>query len=175
MLDIGGSELLVIALVLILVVGPKDLPRVLRSAGRFMAKMRGMTREFKRSIDDMAREADIADMRKELNSVSDAVSGSISDSDITKKVENAIDSTGDLRDAMKEDYGSTGDSTAEAATKLPPLAPQPDTETPETEAAQVEAASGEDVDAGESPAVAPKAAPAALEEKRTQAGGAAEA
>ena len=175
MLDIGGSELLVIALVLILVVGPKDLPRVLRSAGRFVAKMRGMTREFQRSIDDMAREADIADMRKELNSVSDTVSGSISDSDITKKVENTIDSTGDLRDAMKEDYGSTGDSTAEAAAKLPPLAPQPDTETPETEAAQVEAASGEEVDAGESPAVAPKAAPAVLEEKRTQAGGAAEA
>ncbi len=181
MLDIGGSELLVIALVLILVVGPKDLPRVLRSVGRFMSKMRGMTREFQRSMDDMAREADIADMRKELNSVSDTVSGSISDSDITKKVEDTLDTTGTLRDAAKEDFGSTGDSTGdstgeatdEAAAQLPPLAPRRDTETPETETASSEAALGDDADAGA--AASPAPAPADPEEKRAQAGGAAEA
>lgn len=165
MLDIGGTELLVIGLVLILVVGPKDLPRVLRSVGQFMAKMRGMTREFQKSIDDMAREADLEDMRKELNSVSDTVSGAVSDSDITKKVEDTIDSTGVLRDAMKEDYGSTDKAADKAAAKLPPL---PKAETTETEAAQPEAAPSDDVDAG-------KPVPAAQEEKQVQAGGAAEA
>ena len=179
MLDIGGSELLVIALVLILVVGPKDLPRVLRTAGRFMAKMRGMTREFQRSIDDMAREADIADMRKELNSVSDTVSGSVSESDVTKKVEDTLDSTGLLRDAMKEDYGLTDEGADKAAAKLPPLAPGPDAETPEdeggaAEAGPSEAASGDDADAEPAPA-APEAVAAARDEKRAQAGGAADA
>ncbi len=186
MLDIGGSELLVIALVLILVVGPKDLPRLLRTAGRFMAKMRGMTREFQRSIDDMAREADIADMRKELNSVSDTVSGSISESDVTKKVEESLDSTGILRDAMKEDYGLTDEGADKAAAKLPPLAPGPDTETPEDEGGSAEAgpsevASGDDANAESAPAVtepapaAPDAVAAAPEEKHARAGGAAEA
>ncbi len=169
MLDIGGSELLVIALVLILVVGPKDLPRVLRSVGRFMAKMRGMTREFQRSIDDMAREADVADMRKELNSISDTVSGS----DVTKKVEDTLDSTGILRDAMKEDYGLTDEGADKAAASLPPLAPRPDAET-----AQDEAASGDDALPEPAPA-APEtvaAAPAATQDKkRARAGGAAEA
>ena len=169
MLDIGGSELLVIALVLILVVGPKDLPRVLRTVGRFMAKMRGMTREFQRSIDDMAREADVADMRKELNSISDTVS----DSDVTKKVEDTLDSTGILRDAMKEDYGLTDEAADKAAASLPPLAPRPDAET-----AQDEAASGDEALAEPAPA-APEAvavAPAATQDKkRARAGGAAEA
>lgn len=169
MLDIGGSELLVIALVLILVVGPKDLPRVLRTVGRFMAKMRGMTREFQRSIDDMAREADVADMRKELNSISDTVS----DSDVTKKVEDTLDSTGILRDAMKEDYGLTDEGADKAAASLPPLAPRPDAET-----AQDEAASGDDA-LPESASAAPEAvaaAPAATQDKkRARAGGAAEA
>lgn len=173
MLDIGGSELLVIALVLILVVGPKDLPRVLRSVGRFMAKMRGMTREFQRSIDDMAREADIADMRKELNSISDTVSGSLSESNVTKKVEDTLDSTGILRDAMKEDYGLTDEGADKAAASLPPLAPRPDAET-----AQDEAASGDDALPEPAP-TAPEtvaAAPAATQDKkRARAGGAAEA
>lgn len=187
MLDIGGFELLLIAAVLILVVGPKDLPRVLRAGGRFMAKMRGMTREFQRTIDDMAREADIADMRQELKSVSDAVSGSMSESEITKKVENTIDPSGDLRDAMKEDFGSTGGSTGgstedaadKASVKLPPLAPGPDSEPPETETASPGAPS-DDVDEGEPAPETPEltaqepVTPAAPEEKRAQAGGAAE-
>ncbi len=165
MLDIGGTELLVIGLVLILVVGPKDLPRVLRSVGQFMAKMRGMTREFQKSIDDMAREADLDDMRKELNSVSDTVSGAVSDSEITKKVEDTVDSTGVLRDAMKEGYDLTDEVADKVAAALPPL---PVREEAEPEAAQPEAAPSNDVDAG-------KPVPAAQEEKQVQAGGAAKA
>ena len=193
MLDIGGSELLVIGLVLILVVGPKDLPRVLRSVGQFMAKMRGMTREFKNSIDEMAREADIDDLRKELNSVSDVVSKSVTDASINKKVEDAVDATGDLRDAVKADYGSTGTepekpaplpgaeateaaapeaeatpSPDAAAGKLPPLPARPDAETPRTEAAAPEATPSNDVAAVEP-------APAVQEEKRAQGVGAVEA
>ncbi len=69
MLNIGGTELLVIGLVLILVVGPKDLPHLLRTMGQWSRKMRGLKREFKNSMVDLAREADLDDIRKDLDSV----------------------------------------------------------------------------------------------------------
>ena len=98
MLDIGATELLVIGLVLILVVGPKDLPRVLRTMGQWSRKMRGLAREFQSSMDDLAREADVADMRKELDS--------ISGKNIGKTIEKTVDADGSLRDAAKTDYAA---------------------------------------------------------------------
>ena len=98
MLDIGGTELLVIGLVLILVVGPKDLPRVLRTMGQWSRKMRGLAREFQNSMDDLAREADLEDIRKDLNSVTG--------NDIAKKVENTVDPDHSLREAASTDYAA---------------------------------------------------------------------
>ncbi|WP_011581142.1 MULTISPECIES: Sec-independent protein translocase protein TatB [Chelativorans] len=63
MLDLGWSEILVIAVVLIVVVGPKDLPRVLRSFGRTTAKMRAMAGDFRRQFDEALREAELDDMK----------------------------------------------------------------------------------------------------------------
>ena len=54
--DIGGTELLVIAAVALIVVGPKDLPVLLRKLGQFIGKMRGMASEFRASFDEMARQ-----------------------------------------------------------------------------------------------------------------------
>ncbi|MBW6505615.1 MAG: Sec-independent protein translocase protein TatB [Rhodobacteraceae bacterium] len=54
MFDIGGSELLVIGIVALIVVGPKDLPGMFRTLGRFTAKARGMAREFSRAMEDAA-------------------------------------------------------------------------------------------------------------------------
>lgn len=68
MLDIGWSELLVIGALALIVVGPKDLPKLLRNLGRYAAQARGMAREFQRSMEDAAREADLSDM-KELKDV----------------------------------------------------------------------------------------------------------
>ncbi|GAB4542308.1 MAG: hypothetical protein Tsb0019_41640 [Roseibium sp.] len=70
MFDIGWTELLVIACVAIIVVGPKDLPRMLRSLGQTMGKLRRMSREFQSTFNDALREAekqaDIADMKKQV-------------------------------------------------------------------------------------------------------------
>ncbi len=98
MLNIGGTELLVIGLVLILVVGPKDLPHVLRTMGQWSRKMRGLKREFKNSMVDLAREADLDDIRKDLDSVTG--------NNIAKKIENTVDPTGSLRDAASTDYAA---------------------------------------------------------------------
>lgn len=65
MFDVGASELLVIAIVALLVIGPKDLPRAMRTAGQWAGKMRAMTKHFRSGIDAMIREADLEDQEKE--------------------------------------------------------------------------------------------------------------
>ncbi|MEQ9089066.1 MAG: Sec-independent protein translocase protein TatB [Alphaproteobacteria bacterium] len=67
MFDIGWSELLIIVVVTILVVGPKDLPKVLRQLSRLARKAREMAREFQAGMDELAREADLDDLRKDLD------------------------------------------------------------------------------------------------------------
>ncbi|EKE45089.1 twin-arginine translocation protein, TatB subunit [Oceaniovalibus guishaninsula JLT2003] len=66
MFDIGMSELLVIGVVSLIVVGPKDLPGMFRTLGRFTGKMRGMAREFQRAMDDAADEAGVKDIQRDL-------------------------------------------------------------------------------------------------------------
>jgi sec-independent protein translocase protein TatB len=67
--EIGMSELVVIAIVALIVVGPKDLPMLLRRFGQFMAKLRGMASEFRASFDEMARQSELDDLRKEVEAM----------------------------------------------------------------------------------------------------------
>lgn len=67
MLDVGWTELVVIAIVMIIVVGPKDLPPMLRTFGKMMTKMRGMASDFRQQFDEALKEADLDDLRKTLN------------------------------------------------------------------------------------------------------------
>lgn len=63
MLDIGWSELLVIAVVMIVIVGPKDLPKMLRAFGKATARMRSTANEFKKQFDEALREAELDDVK----------------------------------------------------------------------------------------------------------------
>jgi sec-independent protein translocase protein TatB len=67
MLDIGWTEMLVIAIVMIVVVGPKDLPKMLRSFGRTTAKMRSMAGDFRKQFDDALKEAELDGVKDSLN------------------------------------------------------------------------------------------------------------
>jgi sec-independent protein translocase protein TatB len=69
MFDVGWSEMLVIAIVLIVVVGPKDLPRMLRQFGRQTSKLRAMAGDFRRQFDEALKEAELDDVADTLNSV----------------------------------------------------------------------------------------------------------
>lgn len=67
MLDIGWSELVLIGVVALIVVGPKDLPRMFHALGRVTAKARGMAREFQKAMDDAAKSSGLDEVRKDLN------------------------------------------------------------------------------------------------------------
>ncbi|MCK7611507.1 Sec-independent protein translocase protein TatB [Roseibium sediminicola] len=99
MFDIGWTELLVIACVAIIVVGPKDLPRMLRTLGQTMGKMRRMSREFQSTFNDALREAeqqaDIADMKKQVESAAN------------------FNPLGDLKKSIEEDGAKKASATPE--------------------------------------------------------------
>ncbi|SPH17361.1 Sec-independent protein translocase protein TatB [Defluviimonas aquaemixtae] len=69
MFDIGWSELLLIGIVALIVVGPKDLPGMFRTLGRFTAKARAMGREFQRAMDDAARETGVKETADDLRAM----------------------------------------------------------------------------------------------------------
>jgi len=66
---IGGGEYLVIAVVALLVVGPERLPLLLRKLGKLVAKARGMANEFRSSFDEMARQSELDELRKEVQAL----------------------------------------------------------------------------------------------------------
>ncbi|XDA96757.1 Sec-independent protein translocase protein TatB [Sulfitobacter sp. LCG007] len=67
MFDIGWTEMLVIGIVALIVVGPKDLPVLFRTLGQFVGKAKGMAREFTRAMHDAADESGMRDVHKSLN------------------------------------------------------------------------------------------------------------
>ena len=69
MLDIGFPEFLLISFVLLIVVGPKDLPKVLRSITSFVRKIKSMASQFHSGIDDLANEAEISNLRNEVSQI----------------------------------------------------------------------------------------------------------
>lgn len=71
MLDIGWTELLVIGVVALIVVGPKDLPKMFRTLGQFTAKARNMAREFQRAMDEAADESGVKDVARDLRGMTD--------------------------------------------------------------------------------------------------------
>ena len=93
MLDIGGWEFLVVAFVLIMVVGPKELPRMLRSFTQFSRSMRKMAREFTDGMNQIANDAEVAELKKAMNEAKDG------DLD---KLASAIGPGGDVGESVRD-------------------------------------------------------------------------
>ena len=110
MFDISWSEMAIIALLALVVIGPKDLPRVLRTMGQFMRKARALSREFQSGLNDVMREAELEEARKAIESTRSG--------QLDREIRKALDPDGsvdkELRDLDKE---------ARAATSTPPAAP----------------------------------------------------
>lgn len=88
MFDIGWQELFIIAAVALVVVGPKDLPRVLSQITKYIRKARGIAREFQSSIDEVVRQADLEEIRKEVETSSGF--------DLKNEFRNTIDPSGEM-------------------------------------------------------------------------------
>ena len=94
MFDIGWQELFLVAVITILVVGPKELPRVLKTVVAGVRKVRGLANDFQRGIDEMARETELDDIREDLEKAADI--------DLERELEETIGPTGDLTNAIYE-------------------------------------------------------------------------
>ena len=73
MFDIGASELLLVVIVAVIVVGPKDLPLAMRTAGKWMAKVRRVSSHFRAGIDAMVREAELEELEREWKGRNEAI------------------------------------------------------------------------------------------------------
>ena len=98
MLDIGWPELFLIVVVTIIVVGPKELPRVVRTVSGMIRKVRGLAGEFQSTLDDMAREADLEDIKKEI------------EVDVADEFKAAVDPSGTMDGAFDFDEPSPAGS-----------------------------------------------------------------
>ncbi len=92
MFDIGWSEMAIIMLLALIIIGPKDLPRVARTVGQWVRKGRMLAREFQNSLDDMVRDTELEDVKKEIEKVGRT--------DFKKSIENTIDPKGELTKAF---------------------------------------------------------------------------
>jgi sec-independent protein translocase protein TatB len=91
--DLGWSEILLIGVVALVFIGPKDLPKAMRVAGYWIRKARTLSREFQSSIDQMIREAELDEMRQDLKKAAEF--------DLDKEFHNTIDPTGSLSESLK--------------------------------------------------------------------------
>lgn len=73
MFDIGASELLMIVVVAVVVIGPKDMPMALRTAGRWIGKMRKVSNHFRSGLDAMVREAELEEMERKWREQNEAI------------------------------------------------------------------------------------------------------
>ncbi len=173
MFDLGWSELAVIALIALIVVGPKELPQILRTAAHWMRKARSMAREFQSSVDEMVREAELDEAKKTMESVRHM--------NLDKQIEETIDPTGSVKDEVAE-LGSGVRRGELTEGEVPPEFQDLDSGAPEDGQAQVaakDAANGATVieqpaqpapphsiaPPEEAPPAAPKAAPKAAAPK----------
>lgn len=134
MFDIAWTELMVIAVLAIIVVGPKDLPRLMRTLGRWARKARAMAAEFRASLDEIARET-------ELDEVSKAVRG-VKDFSPKSAVKKAIDPEGSFdRPFLGEESGAakagkspkkpaSGDGSSQPSKAAADKPPKPDKKKP---------------------------------------------
>lgn len=167
-MDLSWSELLVVGIVALIFIGPKDLPGMFRELGRFMAKVRSMGREFSRAMETAAKESGVKDVADDLRKVTNPKSMGLD------AVRNAADRF-EKWDPMKPTTTKPATTTPAAAPLTPPPMPPMPTTAPNValgpatsalaeQVAAKKAASAETVaKLREAKTAAPAAAPAAAE------------
>src|SRR5690606_21894887 len=110
MFDIGWSEMAVIAIVALIVIGPKDLPKAMKTVAQWMRKARALSREFQSGIDEMVREAELEDARKALEATRRG--------NLERTISNAIDPEGEVdKEVRSLEQEARRDPTADTESK----------------------------------------------------------
>ena len=100
MFDIGGWEFLLIAILGIIIIGPKELPGAIRTVSMFVRRARELARDFQSGLEDVAREAELDKVADELKGIADPTS---TFGGLRTEIEEAVDPEGDIRESMKFD------------------------------------------------------------------------
>ena len=123
MFEIGWSELLLIGIVALIAIGPKELPTVLRTLGQWMSKLRRMASEFQSQFQEAMREAEMADLKKQVDEMTSQAQ-SYANFDPVSEVRRELESTQQqIEGAMVNPAG--------AATPSPPVAAEPSISPPD--------------------------------------------
>jgi sec-independent protein translocase protein TatB len=128
MFDIGWSELVVIAVVALIAIGPKELPGVLRTVGAYMGKIRRMASEFQGQFQEAMREAEMADLKKQVDEMTDTAKG-FTDFDPLASVKMEVDSF--TADPLGSSTSSAASASPEAAAPSTPAPVSPDAAVPQ--------------------------------------------
>ena len=131
MFDIGWSELVVIAVVALIAIGPKELPGVLRMVGQWMGKARKMAAEFQGQFQEAMREAEMADLKKSFDEVKEAAAG-FTGTNLMTSLQNDGDSALQISEPDKPATPEVSDAQVAGAigepfTPTTPAAPTPET------------------------------------------------
>lgn len=140
MFDIGWTELLLIGVVALIVIGPKDLPDMFRQLGRFTAKLRAMAREFQRAMDEAAKESGAADIAKDMKTLTSPKSLGV---DAVRSAADKFEKWDPLKNAAKP-------SAPQKSETIRPLTPPPMPPTPAPVAAPAPAPAPAPAEAGPS-------------------------
>src|SRR6188474_3163966 len=124
MFDIGWSELVVIAVVALIAIGPKELPGVLRMVGQWMGKARKMAGEFQGQFQEAMREAEMADLKKTFDEVKETATGFAGNNVMTSLQKDVSDSLR-IDDLSKPETDSQVASVTDAP--VTPTTPEPPT------------------------------------------------
>ncbi|KJC59447.1 preprotein translocase subunit TatB [Bradyrhizobium sp. LTSPM299] len=131
MFDIGWSELVVIAVVALIAIGPKELPGVLRMVGQWMGKARKMASEFQGQFQEAMREAEMADLKKSFDEVKEAATGFTSGNIMTSLQKDVTDSL-QIDKPVDAQVASAIDAPVTSASDAPVTPTTPAAPTPET-------------------------------------------
>lgn len=113
MFDIGGWEFLVIVVIAIIVIGPKDLPATIRTVGGWVRKARELAREFQSGLDDLARETELDNVRNDIQSNLGLDEVKNAGNSIRSEIEHAVDPDDDIKRSFdrydEDDFGGERD------------------------------------------------------------------
>ena len=133
MFDIGWSELVLIGVVALVAIGPKELPGVLRMVGQWMGKARKMAAEFQGQFQEAMREAEMADLKKSFDEVKEAASGFASNNPLTSLQKDVSDALRvDALDKPAEIPTTTAVEPPATSSEVPTTPTTPEAPTPET-------------------------------------------